>query len=137
MDRLNHEALNDGSKNEPDDGRDNEADPEIAGRRKAEPCQHGADHEEIAVGDIDNVEQTENDRQPERDERNDQPPYQTVHRQQKYRIPHERPPTGTKALPRCNSVRPSAHSCKSRETPAPAMSAFRATAKTRKSSVCS
>src|ERR1700730_13315736 len=93
MDRLNDEALNDGPDDESDQRRDNKADPEIAGRRQAEPCQHGADHEEVAMGDIDDVQQTENNRKPERDERDDQSPDQPVHRQQKYRIPHDQPPT--------------------------------------------
>ena len=82
MDRLNDDALNDGTKNESDQRRDQKADPEIAGHRQAEPCQHGTDHEEVAMGDVDDVEQTENDGKTERDERNDQAPDQPIHRQQ-------------------------------------------------------
>src|SRR5882724_3302441 len=91
MDRLNDETLYDGSDNKPDQRRNNETDPEIAGRREAKPRQHSANHEEVAMSDIDDVEQTEDNRKPKRDERNDQPPDQPVHRQQKYRIPHGQP----------------------------------------------
>ena len=90
-------ALNDGPEDEARQRRDQKANPEIAGRRKAEPCQHSADHEEITMGDIDDVEQAENNRKPERDESNDQPPDQPVHRQQKNSILHDQPQSGAMA----------------------------------------
>jgi hypothetical protein len=52
--------------------------PEISGRLQREPRQYRADHEKVAVGNIDDVEQPKNDRQAERDQRNDQPPDQAV-----------------------------------------------------------
>src|SRR5947209_14908975 len=91
MDRLNHEALNDGTDDEADQRRDNETDPEIPGHRQAEPRQHGADHEEVAVRNVDDIEKTEDHRKAERDQRNDQPPDQPVHRQQEDRVSHNRP----------------------------------------------
>ena len=45
------------------------------------PGQHGADHEEVAVRDVDDVEQAENDGEAERDERDDQAPDQAVQSQ--------------------------------------------------------
>ena len=63
--------------------------PEISGRLQREPRQHGADHEEVAVRNVDDVEQAENDRKAERDQRDDQPPDQAVHRKQQQRIHHD------------------------------------------------
>jgi hypothetical protein len=44
-----------------------EGHPEIAGQLQREPSQHGANHEEIAVRDVDDVEQAENNRKAEGD----------------------------------------------------------------------
>ena len=60
--------------------------PEIAGRLQRGPGQHGADHEEVAVREIDDVEQAEDDGEAKRDERDDQAPDQAVHRKQQQLI---------------------------------------------------
>ena len=63
--------------------RDDERQPEVAGRLQRRPCQHGADHEEVAVRQIDDVEQPEDNGEAECDEGDDQAPDQAVHREQK------------------------------------------------------
>src|SRR6185436_9578945 len=75
---LNDRNLDQGAEDQTDQRNEDEADPEVSRRLKRGPGQHGADHEEIAVGDVDDVEQAENDRKTERDERDDQAPDQAV-----------------------------------------------------------
>ena len=81
-DRLDHDALDQRAEQEADQRRDDETEPEIAGRLQREPGQHGADHEEVAMRDIDDVEKAEDDDKAERDQRDDQAPDQPVQRQQ-------------------------------------------------------
>ena len=77
-DGLDHHALDQRAEDEADQRRDDKAEPEVSGRLQREPGEHGADHEEVAVRDIDDVEQAENDREAERDQGDDQPPDQPV-----------------------------------------------------------
>ena len=85
---LNHDSLDQRAENESDQGRDDKSEPEVSGRFQREPGDDRADHEEVAVRDIDDVEQAENDGEAESDEGDDQPPYQPVQCEQKQRIHH-------------------------------------------------
>jgi hypothetical protein len=53
--------------------------PEAAGRLQRCPGEHGSDHEEVAVSQIDDVKKAEDDRQPQRDQGNNQAPDKAIH----------------------------------------------------------
>jgi hypothetical protein len=60
LDRLDDRVFDNGPERETDDRHDQKGQPIIARRFRDEPTEHGADHEEVAMRDIDDVEQTEN-----------------------------------------------------------------------------
>ena len=82
VDGLNDDALDQRAEDESDQRGNDKPEPEISGRLQREPRQDGSDHEEVAVRNVDDVKQTENDRKTERDQRNDQAPDQAVQREQ-------------------------------------------------------
>src|SRR6185437_3315528 len=86
--RLDYRALDERAQDEAEERRGDEAEPEVPGVFECKPGNHGADHEEIAVGDVDDIEQSKNNRQAERDQRDDQPPDQPVQGKQQQRIHH-------------------------------------------------
>src|SRR5262249_50304953 len=57
--------------------------PKAASRSQDRPRQHRTHHEEIAVSDVDDVKQAEDDRESERDQGDDQAPDQPVGGEQK------------------------------------------------------
>src|SRR5216117_4606614 len=71
---------------------------EASGLHEHRPGQHGADHEEVAVRDIDDVEQAEDDRQAQRDQRDDQTPNEAVDREDKNHLEQLRVSSGGCAL---------------------------------------
>src|SRR5205823_5468146 len=64
----------------------------------------GADHEEVAVRQVDDVEQAEDDGKAERDQRDDQPPDQPVHGQQEELVHHVIVARGSSSI-MCRSMR--------------------------------
>ena len=81
MNGRNDHALDQRPERKADDRRDQECEPETAGRLQRGPGENGTDHEEVAVREVDNVKQPEDDGKPERDQGDDQAPDQTVHAQ--------------------------------------------------------
>jgi len=86
---LNDDALYQRTEKEADEWYNKKGYPKIAGQFQREPCQHGANHKKIAVRDVYDVEQTENDRKAEGDEGNDQAPNEPVQRKQQQRVQHD------------------------------------------------
>ena len=82
MDGLDYDELNQRAEDESDQRGNDKPKPEISSRLQRDPRQDGSDHEEVAVRNVDDVKQTENDRKTERDQRNDQSPDQAVQREQ-------------------------------------------------------
>ena len=84
------EPLDHGADQEADKRHDGERKPERAGLlRQQRQASHGPQHEEVAVGDVDDVEQPEDDRKAERDQGDDQSPDQSVDGQRDDDIGHE------------------------------------------------
>jgi hypothetical protein len=69
---LDHQAHGEAKQRHQD-----ERDPET-GRSGDDECEHGADHKEVAMGDIDDVEQAEDDGKAKSDQSDDQPPNQPI-----------------------------------------------------------
>ena len=85
-DRLDHDALDQRAEEKADERCGEKGEPEVSGHLRRRPGDHGAHHEEVAVRDVDDVEQAEDDREAERDERDDEAPDQAVHRQKQQRF---------------------------------------------------
>src|SRR5262249_44985045 len=75
---LNHYTLDQRSQDKADQWGDHECKPEVAGGLQRGPSEDGTHHEEVAVGQINDVEQTEDDGEAQRDQCNDQAPNQSV-----------------------------------------------------------
>ncbi|MNM93768.1 hypothetical protein D3C81_1061510 [compost metagenome] len=69
--------------------RDQQCEPEVAGDRHGGVAQVGAEQKERTVGEVDEVEQAENDRQADGDEEVDHPQPQAVEQLEQVQIEHE------------------------------------------------